>query len=160
MKPTAEQLETLRIAATYLDRLDKYVYLREDEKGRYIEYAFIDGAPENNRCLSWYDKLQPNALERNGYNIEEWEVKPVDELYELMMFSCGRENTPGEGCCKPGHPKRNCAHADNWTFDEPCKCACWVLAEIYPDKKIVSLSVNQVCELIADKKITPHNQKC
>ena len=114
MKPTAEQLETLRIAATYLDRLDKYVYLREDEKGRYVEYAFIDGAPENNRCLSWYDKLQPNALKRNGFNVEEWEVKPVDELYELMMFSCGRENDPGERCCKPGHPKRNCTCVDNW----------------------------------------------
>ena len=41
MKITAEQLEALRIVATYLNRLDQYVYLREDDNGRYIEYAFI-----------------------------------------------------------------------------------------------------------------------
>lgn len=160
MKITAEQLEALRIVASYLNRLDKYVYLREDEKGRYIEYAFIDGAPENNRCLSWYDKLQPNALKRNGHNIKDWYIKPVDEIYELSMFSCGNENEKGDQCCKPGCPKRGCYCTDTWTFDEPVKCACWVLSEIYPDQKIVSLSMNQVCELIANKTITPYQQKC
>ena len=37
--------------------LDKYVILKQDEKGRYIEYAFKEGAPKDNRCLSWYDNL-------------------------------------------------------------------------------------------------------
>jgi len=47
-----ENITLLKAWATATDNLDRFVYLREDENGRYIEYAFIEGAPHDNRCLS------------------------------------------------------------------------------------------------------------
>lgn len=49
-------LDLLKIVAEVNDLLDKLVYLRKDEKGYYIEYAFQEGVPHDNRCLSWYTK--------------------------------------------------------------------------------------------------------
>lgn len=120
--------------ATVTDRLDKYVFLREDENGRYIEYAFIDGAPHDNRCLSWYDKLQPKALERNHHKQSEWKLREVGKLYELSEFSCGHQNDEGDGHCSAGHPCKKCVEdfAKHWTYDEPVKCACWYLRELGP----------------------------
>ena len=74
-----ENITLLKAWATATDNLEIFVYLREDENGRYIEYAFIEGAPHDNRCLSWYDKLQPNALRRNGHDISKWPLHKVDE---------------------------------------------------------------------------------
>ena len=65
--------------------LDKYVILKEDEKGRYIEYAFKEGSPKDNRCLSWYDKPHPNARVRNGYKAN-YPIHEINKIYELDYF--------------------------------------------------------------------------
>jgi hypothetical protein len=109
--------------------LDKYVILKEDEKGRYIEYAFKEGAPKDNRCLSWYDKPHPKARVRNGYRID-YPIHEVGKIYQLGLFSCGHENLTGDDHCSAGHPKLKClveGCALYWTYEEPVKCACWHL---------------------------------
>ena len=120
--------------ATVTNRLDKYVFLKEDENGRYIEYAFIDGAPHDNRCLSWYDKLQPKALERNHHKQSEWKLREVGELYELSEFCCGHQDKEGDEHCSAGHPCKKCVEdfAKHWTYDETVKCACWYLHKLGP----------------------------
>ena len=49
MEANKENIEKLRVYATLTDTLDKYVYLKEDKDGTYIEYAFLEGAPHDNR---------------------------------------------------------------------------------------------------------------
>lgn len=138
---TEEDILRLHAWAELYDALDEFVILKEDENGRYIEYIFKEGCPHDNRCLSWYDKMQPNALMRNGHDIKEWEsenLHSVGEIYELHQMSCGHENNTDETHCSPGHPcvkcvKEGCAH--NWTYSEPVKCACWLCStihDIYP----------------------------
>jgi hypothetical protein len=46
----------LSAIANVKNELDKYVYLREDEQGLFIEYVLIDGVPDNNRQLSEYTR--------------------------------------------------------------------------------------------------------
>lgn len=109
--------------------LDRFVVLKEDEQGRYIEYAFKEGAPKDNRCLSWYDKPHPKALIRNGYT-SQWKLHEIGKIYELGLFSCGNENKEGDEHCSAGHPKKNCDYINvrkEWSYDEPVKCACWYL---------------------------------
>ena len=136
MIPTKEDLEKLELKANLYNGLDKYVYLREDEKGRYIEYAFIPGAPHDNRCLSWYDKPHPKTLMKKPYKYTKEMIEKsinklhkIGELYELNEYSCGNENKEGDERCCAGCPKKGCLHAKNWTYDEPIKCACWTLSE-------------------------------
>jgi hypothetical protein len=116
------------------NRIHKYVILKEDERGRYCEYAFAPGAPEDNRCLSWYNKLQPVALERNGHDVSEWKISPVGEVYFLNAFNCGQQDETLEDFrCRPGHPSVKCMKggcAMKWTYDEPVKCACWYLEKV------------------------------
>ena len=143
MIPTKEDLEKLELSATLYRELDKYVYLREDENGRYIEYAFIDGAPHDNRCLSWYDKPHPKTLMGKPYNYTKEMVEKhtarlskVGELYELNEFSCGNENNEGDEKCCAGCPKKDCSYVGHWNYDEPIKCACWCLVEpVVPSPK-------------------------
>lgn len=116
--------------------LDEYVILKEDEKGRYIEYAFKEGAPKDNRCLSWYDKPHPKARVRNGYKAD-YPIHEIDKVYQLGLFSCGHQNLTGDAHCSAGHPKRSClleGCAHNWTYDEPVKCACWHLTSTNIEK--------------------------
>ena len=111
--------------------LDKYVILREDENGRYIEYAFKEGAPKDNRCLSWYDKPHPIARVRNGYKAN-FPIHETNKVYTLGLFSCGHENKEGDEHCSAGHPKKKCieeGYATKWTYEEPVKCACWFLTK-------------------------------
>lgn len=105
MKPTKEEFDLLKLIASLEHREKNYVWLREDEKGTYIEYAFIEGAPHDNRCLSWYYSLQPNAIRRNNKsfgNTEEdsekeieWRKnrikKYINNLFVLQSFTCGYE---------------------------------------------------------------------
>lgn len=84
---------------------DKYVVLKEDSEGQYIEYAFRDGAPHDNRCLSWYDSFHPDAIRVNCEVCEYSEEEMLDELkcrkeevdkkigkiFELGSFTCGFE---------------------------------------------------------------------
>lgn len=153
MIPTKEELEKLKLAAILEDGLDKYVYLREDEKGRYIEYAFQEGCPHNNRCLSWYDKPHPKAWLRNGDKEEdiEWRTKRlhnIDELYYLDEYACSNQNKEGDEKCCAGHPRKECYEtwAKNWTEEEPVKCACWTLREPTIPTKIL-IPIEKVLKL-------------
>ena len=148
---TEEEIKTLKLYATITHTLDKYVWLREDEQGRCIEYAFIDGAPHDNRCLSWYDKLQPNAIRRNHHNVEDWILKPINEIYELNMFNCGCQNREGDEHCSPGHPSKICEnHCKHWTYEEPVKCACWFLEKVHLPKT-VPISIELIKHLPEDE---------
>ena len=141
--------ELLKKIFTITDDLDKYVILCEDEQGRYIKYAFKDGEPHDNRCLSWYDKLQPEALKRNGHDVDEWKktLHKVGEIYRLHMMCCGNENLKGIGHCSPGHPKKGCSKC--WTYEEPVKCACWLLEEVdfYSTSFKLKMTFKQIKEL-------------
>lgn len=85
--------------------IDTIVVLKKDDKGYYIEYAFKDGAPHDNRCLSWYDSYQPEAYRKNGWfkdlseedtkkrldMIQEEREKKIGKVFRLAAFSCGFE---------------------------------------------------------------------
>lgn len=136
MIPTKEKLRILKLESILSNNLEKYVYLREDEKGRYIEYAFINKTPDHCRCLSWYDKPHPRTLRNKPYNYTKEDIEKsikrlhkVGELYELSAYTCGREDYDEDEKCCVGNPKKNCLHAKDWSYDEPIKCACWVLKE-------------------------------
>lgn len=102
---TKEDIEKIRFAAKLNGELDQYVYLREDADGKYIEYAFIEGAPHDNRCLSWYDSYQEKAYIRNKWTegLSDEDVKlrlaaikkkrddRVGGLFRLSSFTCGYE---------------------------------------------------------------------
>ena len=129
-------------------RLHNYVILKEDENGRYCEYAFAPGAPDENRCLSWYNKLQPKALARNGHDIDLWKLTPVGGIYYLNAFTCGHQDKEDpELRCKPGCPMKSCIDkgcAKRWTYDEPVKCACWYLETINLMNMRLDLSIEDV----------------
>jgi hypothetical protein len=105
MKPTKEELEKIKISAILSGDIEKYVYLRKDEKGFYIEYAFREGTPHDNRCLSWYDSYQEKAYIRNGWVKDVHDKKDVEylalikrkredrvgQLFKLSSFTCGFE---------------------------------------------------------------------
>ena len=59
--------DIIKIDLSKKELLEKYVILKKDKKGYYIEYAFTEGAPHDNRCLSWYDSYQEKAYIRNGW---------------------------------------------------------------------------------------------
>lgn len=129
---TNEEIQQLRAYAVATGREDKFVLLKEDADGRYIEYAFKEGAPHDNRCLSWYDKMQPNALRRNHHDQESWKIHETGEIYHLCQMSCGHEDEEGDEHCSPGHPCVLCSktHCKHWTYEEPVKCACWLLERV------------------------------
>lgn len=134
---TKEDILKLRAWAELYDVLDEFVILKEDENCRYIEYIFKEGRPHDNRCLSWYDKIQPDALIRNGHDIKKWESEKlhnVGEIYRLHQMSCGHENNTDESHCSPGHPCVKCVKegwTHDWTYSEPVKCACWLCNTIH-----------------------------
>ncbi len=90
--------------------IDTIVVLKKDDKGYYIEYAFKEGAPHDNRCLSWYDSYQPEAYRKNGWfktqdgndlpdeetqkrldMIREEREKKIGKVFRLYSFTCGFE---------------------------------------------------------------------
>ena len=90
--------------------LHKYVIFRKDDKGYYLEYAFTEGAPHDNRCIDWYCSYQENAYIRNGWvdNMSEEDRKhrlegirrkidsKVGKLFTLGSFTCGCEENQKE----------------------------------------------------------------
>ena len=86
-------------------KLKNYVILKKDDKGYYIEYAFTEGVPHDNRCLSWYDSYQEKAYIRNKWldglteeegkkrlaRIKEERESKVGKLFRLGSFTCGYE---------------------------------------------------------------------
>ncbi len=90
--------------------IDTIVVLKKDDKGYYIEYAFKEGAPHDNRCLSWYDSYQPEAYIRNGWftsndgvdlpedetqkilnQIRQAREEKIGKVFRLSSFTCGYE---------------------------------------------------------------------
>lgn len=134
---TQDQYMQLRAYAIATDSTDRFVILKEDDFGRYIEYVFQEGAPHDNRCLSWYDSFQPKALTRNEHDHLDWiekKLNVVGKIYELGMFSCGHQDDDPDSDthCSPGHPCKKCQEswAADWTPEEPVKCACWYLTPV------------------------------
>lgn len=140
--------------------LDQYVILKEDEKGRYIEYAFKEGAPKDNRCLSWYDKPHPNARVRNGYK-SNYPVREINKIYTLGLFSCGDQDKEGDEHCSAGHPKKRClleGCAKHWTYEEPIKCACWFLHEsgvtCIDDIPLFGMSISELEKRLINQEVS------
>lgn len=135
---------------------ERFVYLREDENGRYLEWVFKEGAPHDNRCLSWYETMQPGALKRNGHDPEYWKSlhidrKKVGEIYELSAFTCGNEILEGEKHCSPGHACEKCVregYARHWTYEEPVKCGCWCLNQIDLNSLQWVLTLDQIKKML------------
>ena len=82
--------------------IDTIVVLKKDDKGYYIEYAFKEGAPHDNRCLSWYDSYQEEAYIQNGWfkGLSEEDTRKrldairadreqrIGKVFRLSSFSC------------------------------------------------------------------------
>lgn len=146
-----ERFELIKKILEIQGNLDKYVILCEDNNGRYIKYAFQDGEPHDNRCLSWYDKIQPNALKRNGHDVEQWakaHKRTIGKIYRLISFDCGNSDKKGDERCSPGCPKKNCSYNTHWTYDEPVKCACWFLEDVDFDELVFRLTIDDIEKLI------------
>lgn len=93
---------------TVKNELDRYVILKHDDQGFYIEYAFTEGSPHDNRCLSWYDSYQENAYIRNNWfkgqseetaqkskeTILNARLNKIGKIFELSSFTCGWEEHP------------------------------------------------------------------
>lgn len=104
------EFEKMRRYAELTNSLDKYVVLKKDDKGYFIEYAFKEGTPHDNRCLSWYYSYQEKAYIRNkwfeGLNEEETKERlqkikhdidsKVGKLYRTSPFTCGFEGLSEE----------------------------------------------------------------
>lgn len=157
------KLEIIKKVLT-ITRLDRsFVILKKDDNGYYIEYAFCEGAPHDNRCLSWYDSYQPRRIESACEGMSRDEIQKelayrkarVEEkcgkIFKLGSFTCGYEEEPiytthfenmkwrelfqdkpfimQDHICMVGSPAKACREiqASDWTYDEPCKCACWHL---------------------------------
>lgn len=158
--------EKLKLFKAYIkvkDITDKYVILEEDEQGRYIRYAFKDGCPDDNRCLSWYSKLQPEALKRNGHDIETWKkhLHKTGKLYFLSSFTCSNFDAEGDERCRPGHPSKNCLKkgscSKHWTYDEPVKCGCWLLEEVNIDSMSYKFTYEELKKMVELLKKDEHD---
>lgn len=135
---TQEEIKTLKLYAALTGTMGDYVVLKEDEQGRYIEYAFIEGAPHDNRCLSRYNKPHPKFYAETP-NYAPRHLNEVGEIYKLMERSCGNQYRPidDERHCSAGHPCKGCmlgSIGKYWTYDEPLECACWGLGKVNIDE--------------------------
>lgn len=134
-------LNLLKVVAEVNNLLDKLVYLKKDEKGYFIEYAFKEGAPHDNRCLSWYTK----GYKKEG-NLSSFKAKEVNKIYYLTDFTCGGEGKINE-CCV-GKPKVNCNYLGylekNWEYENPKKCACWDLHHLNKELSKFCIEFSQI----------------
>ena len=129
--------------------IDTIVVLKKDDKGYYIEYAFKEGAPHDNRCLSWYDSFQEDAYLRNGWfktqdgtdlpddetkkrlnGIRQEREAKIGKVFRLSSFTCGYEEDL-EGSLKERKEKWNEYHKDEngnplpfIPEDHICKVGC------------------------------------
>lgn len=155
-----KKMELFRKYLEITGKEDEYGILCKDDEGYYVRYAFRDGCPEDCRCLSWYDKPQYNAYKRNEWDDEHIKVtvdameRKVGEIRRLSMFCCdGYEQDDLDCRCRPGHPSPRCLRlgncSQNWTYEEPVKCACWYLGEkLDIDKMKVEMSVTELKRLL------------
>ena len=119
--------------------LEKYVILKKDGKGYYIEFAFKEGAPHDNRCIDWYHSYQEEAYIRNGWidgvSPEEAQARldaikrdresNIGHLFYLSSLTCGGEEDPDAQVrrAKESHDKY---HPDEVFIPENhiCKAGC------------------------------------
>lgn len=130
-----------------------YVWLREDENGRYIEYAFAEGAPHDNRCLDWYSKSHSTYSERHGGWVTPemaYGLKPVNKIYKLFEYACEKQNNDpsSDNYCAAGHACKKCDWAKDWRYDEPVKCACWDCGKIDEDNMHFSIGDDKIEEYL------------
>lgn len=138
--------------------IDTIVVLKKDDKGYYIEYAFKEGAPHDNRCLSWYDSYQEEAYRKNGWfkNLPEDETKKrleqirqerdakVGKVFRLSSFTCGYEEDE-KSCLEKSEESWDEFHKDENGNPEPfipedhiCKVGCpskgcdWIKHRVLP----------------------------
>ena len=129
--------------------IDTIVVLKKDDKGYYIEYAFKEGAPHDNRCLSWYDSYQEEAYCKNGWfktnngvDLPEDETKKrldqirrdreakIGKVFRLTSFTCGYEEAE-KSSLEESEKSWNEYHKDENGNPEPfipedhiCKVGC------------------------------------
>ena len=132
--------ELIKLHLAKIKALNKYVIFKKDDKGYYIEYAFTDGAPHDNRCLSWYNSYQEKAYIRNkwveGLNEEEKQKRlsgiktkidaKVGKLFRLSSFTCGCEEYP-EDALKEREKSWKEHHSEDEPFipeDHICRVGC------------------------------------
>ena len=133
--------------------IDTIVVLKKDDKGYYIEYAFKEGAPHDNRCLSWYDSYQPEAYIRNMWfkyqsegqtnkmldQIREDREKRVGKIFRLSTLTCGFEEDEKNQLIKSENAW-NEFHKDEPFVPEDhiCKVGCpakacpWIKGRVLP----------------------------
>lgn len=108
--------------------LHKYVFLRKDTQGLYIEPVFIKNNIYLSRCLSKYTK---DCI--------------IDNIYILSSFTCNHDSG-----CDIGKPLERCkgmTYFDNWSIENPQKCGCWLLNDLtISDKKSIEdiLKIKQI----------------
>ena len=138
--------------------IDTVVILKKDDKGYYIKYAFQDGAPHDNRCLSWYDSYQPEAYRQNGWfknqdgtnlpdeetqkrldMIREEREKKIGKVFRLTSFSCGFEEDEKNQLAKSKeswekyHPDEPFVPEDHVCRPGcPAKACPWVRDRVFP----------------------------
>lgn len=186
-------IEKIKTYALVTNQLDKFVILKKDNKGYYIEYAFIEGAPHDNRCLDWYHSFQLEAYERNGWfknllpeekqkeieNLKTNRESKVGKMFRLSHFTCGWENATEERIkskeedwkefhpneifdvdyhkCRVGCPAKKCLKdwAENWTYEQPCKCACWFLEKVdFEGYNKVEVNIVKLLEICKEHNIS------
>lgn len=151
--------------------IDTIVILKKDDKGYYIEYAFKEGAPHDNRCLSWYDSYQPEAYRRNGWCkdlseedskkrldvIRKEREKKIGKVFRLSSFSCGFEEDEKNQLID-SEKRWNEFHRDEPFIPEDhiCKVGCpakacqWVRDRVLPWSK--ENPVKCACWVLRDGK--------
>lgn len=120
-------------------KLENYIILKKDDKGYYIEYAFKEGAPHDNRCIDWYHSYQEEAYIRNGWvkdrspedakarldALKKDRESNIGYLFSLSSMTCGGEEDQNEQVrrAKESHDK----YHPNEEFipeDHICKVGC------------------------------------
>ena len=138
--------------------IDTIVILKKDDKGYYIEYAFRNGAPHDNRCLSWYDSYQEEAYRKNGWFktqdgndlpededkkrlniIREDREKKIGKVFRLTSFTCGFEEDEKNQLID-SEKSWNAFHKNEPFIPEdhickvgcPPKCCIWIRHKSFP----------------------------
>ena len=146
-----KDIEIVKRVLASRNLLKEYVILHENKYGRrFVMYAFTDGAPDNNDCLSWYFQPHPKLFKTFPYSngwLKPWEHEKIEigHIYKLQYFTCGHHKE-GDGSCMPGKIRKECGVTitSGWTYDEPKKCACYNLEYCEDDEFDFCLSKKEI----------------
>lgn len=125
----------------------------------------------------WFNNVSEETIAAYKESLLKKRLNKVGKIYELQDFTCGWERYsksteesdreawekyhPGEPynksarICKVGCPASGCTSKGNdWTYEEPVKCACWNLGEeVNPEKLRFTFSLKDIQELIKDGRL-------